>query len=214
MIKMALDFIKNIFNKKRRHKEIVADFQTSIIKVDNNFISASSLMLKEKLFSNIFSLREVNVAASSEISGNIICRSCVISGMVSGDIRSYDYAEIKSTANIAGNILARSIKIELGAIINGSIQIDNEIDERELIELVESRLQFRKQVDISTVPFLIVEQPKLEVVPELELPSESLPLTDSSSELNRKTVTPSVKTNSSKQSDVDEATKNSTNSWY
>ena len=214
MIRMAVDFIKSIFNKKRRQKEIVADFHTTIIKVDNNFISADSIMLDEKLFGNIFSLKEVYITARSEISGNIISRSCIITGTVSGDIRSSDYAEIKSTAYIAGNILARSISIEPGAIINGSICIDGEIDERELIEKVESRLQFRKQVETSTVPYLIVEQLDLEVDPKNELPSESLPLKDRSSELNRKTVIPSVKTKSNKQSDLDEPRKNSTNSWY
>ena len=185
---MVVDFVKSIFNKKRRQKEAVAHFPTTIIKVDGNFISASSIMLDEKLFGNIFSLKEVNITSASEISGNIISRSCIISGIVSGDIRSSDYAEIKSTANIAGNILARSIRIEPGAIINGSIRIDGEIDDRKLIEEVESRLQFRKQVETSTVPYLIVEQPDLEVDPENELPSESLPLTERSSEFNRRTL--------------------------
>jgi predicted acyltransferase (DUF342 family) len=97
---------------------------------------------------------------------------------VSGDIRSSDYAEIKSTANIAGNILARSITIEPGAIINGSIRIDGEIDERELIEKIESRLQSRKQVDTFNVPYLMVEQPDQEDVPKKKLKSKSVPLTD------------------------------------
>ena len=177
MIK-TVDFIKNIFGRKVTKKEIVADFHTTIIKVDDNFISASSIMLDEKLYGNIFSLKEVNITAPSEISGNIISRSCIISGIVSGDIRSSEYAEIKSTANIAGNILARSITIEPGAIINGSIRIDGEIDERELIEKVESRLQSRKQVDTFNVPYLMVEQPSLKDDPENELQSESVPPTD------------------------------------
>jgi len=214
MIKKAVDFIINIFDKKGRQKEIVADFHTTIIKVDDNFISASSIMLDEKLFGNIFSLKEVNIAAPSEISGNIISRSCIISGFVSGDIRSSEYAEIKSTANIAGNILARSIMIEPGAIINGSIRIDGEIDERELIEKVESRLQFRKQVDTFTVPYLIEEQPDLKEDSEHELMSKSLPQTDRPSEVNRRTVISSAKSKTGKQSDLDETSKNSTNSWY
>jgi cytoskeletal protein CcmA (bactofilin family) len=157
MIKKAVDFIKNIFNKKGRQKEIVADFHTTIIKVDDNFISASSIMLDEKLFGNIFSLKEVNIAAPSEIAGNIISRSCIISGIVTGDIRASEYAEIKSTANITGNILARSIMIEPGAVINGSIRIDGAIDERELIEKVESRLQFQRKAETITDPYLIAE---------------------------------------------------------
>lgn len=151
MISKAVDFIKNIFDKKGRQKEIVADFHTTIIKVDDNFISVSSIILDEKLFGNIFSLKGVNIAAPSEISGNIISRSCIISGKVTGDIRATDYAEIKSTANITGNILARAIMIEPGAIINGSIRIDGAIDERELIEKVESRLRYNKQMEAFTV---------------------------------------------------------------
>jgi len=208
MIIKIVDFIKNIFSGKDPKKEIVADFHTTIIKVDDNFISASSIILDEKLFGNIFSLKEVNIAASSEISGNIISRSCIISGVVSGDIRSTEYAEIKSTANIAGNILARSIMIEPGAIINGSIRIDGEIDERELIEKVESRLQFRKQVETFTVPYLIEEQPDFKEDSEHELMSKPLPLTDSPSEVNRKTVISSAKRKAGKTSDLDETSKN------
>jgi cytoskeletal protein CcmA (bactofilin family) len=179
MIIKIVDFLKNILGRKPAKKEIVADFHTTIIKVDDNFISASSIMLDEKLLGNIFSLKEVNITAPSEISGNIISRSCIISGMVSGDIRSSEYAEIKSTANIAGNILARSIKIEPGAIINGSIRIDGEIDDRELIEKVESRLQFRNQADTFTVPYLMVEQPGRDDDPQNEMQPQSVPLADS-----------------------------------
>ena len=75
--------------------------------------------------------------------------------------------------------MTRSITIEPGAIINGSIRIDGEIDERELIEKVESRLQFRNQADTFTVPYLMVEQPDREDDPENELQPKSVPLTDS-----------------------------------
>lgn len=214
MISKAVDFIRNIFDKKGRQKETVADFHTTIIKVDDNFISASSIMLDEKLFGNIFSLKEVNIAASSEISGNIISRSCIISGNVTGDIRATDYAEIKSTANIAGNILARAIMIEPGAIINGSIRIDGAIDERELIEKVESRLRYNKQVETFTVPYLIAEQVVVEKEAENELLPKSVPQADRPSEANKRTIIPSAKGKLSKPADLEENSKTSTNSWY
>jgi cytoskeletal protein CcmA (bactofilin family) len=155
---MALNFIKNIFGKTESKKEAVADFHTTIIKVDDNFISSSSIMLDEKLFGNIFSLKEVNITDSSEISGNIISRTSLISGTVLGDIRATEYIEVKSTASITGNILAKSIMIEPGAIINGAIRIDGQIDERDLIEKVENRLKLNMQVGSTATPFLIEEQ--------------------------------------------------------
>jgi cytoskeletal protein CcmA (bactofilin family) len=214
MINKAVDFIKNIFNKKGRQKETVADFHTTIIKVDDNFISASSIMLDEKLFGNIFSLKEVNIAAPSEISGNIISRSCIISGIVTGDIRASEYAEIKSTANIVGNILARSIMIEPGAIINGSIRIDGAIDERELIEKVESRLQFQRKAEIIADPYLIAEPADLDKEPENELIPKAIPQTDRPPEVNKRTVISSTKGKLSKPADLDDNSKTSTNSWY
>jgi cytoskeletal protein CcmA (bactofilin family) len=214
MIGKAVDFIKNIFDKKGSKKEIVADFHTTIIKVDDNFISASSIMLDEKLYGNIFSLKEVNIALSSEISGNIISRSCIIGGNVTGDIRASEYAEIKSTANIAGDILARSIMIEPGAIINGSIRIDGAIDEGELIEKVESRLKFQKQAETFTIPYLIAEQVDVEPEAENELLSKSAHLADRPSEVNKKTNISSAKGKLGKPSDLDDKSKNSPNSWY
>jgi cytoskeletal protein CcmA (bactofilin family) len=155
---MAQNFIKNIFGKKDSKKDAVADFHTTIVKVDDNFISSSSIMLDEKLFGNIFSLKEVDIAVSSEISGNIISRTSIISGKVFGDIRATEYVEVKSTATISGNILARSIMIEPGAIVNGAIRIDGQIDERDLIEKVENRLKLNMQVGTAATPFLIEEQ--------------------------------------------------------
>lgn len=155
---MANDFIKNMFGKKEKKKEAVADFHTTIIKVDDNFISSSSIMLDEKLFGNIFSLKEVDIAVPSEISGNIISRTSVISGKVFGDIRASEFVEVKSTATITGNILAKSLMIEPGAIINGSIRIDGDIDDRDLIEKVENRLKLNMQVGSAATPFLIEEK--------------------------------------------------------
>jgi cytoskeletal protein CcmA (bactofilin family) len=155
---MAIDFKKLMFGKKVNKKELVADFHTTIIKVDDNFISSSSIMLDEKLLGNIFSLKEVDIAAVSEVSGNIISRTSIISGKVSGDIRATEFVQVKSTATITGNILASSILIESGAIINGSIRIDGAIDERDLIEKVENRLKLNLQVGNSSTPLLIEEQ--------------------------------------------------------
>lgn len=214
MIKKAVDFINNNFKKKAKAKETVADFHTTIIKVDDNFISASSIMLDQKLLGNIFSLKEVNIAVPSEIAGNIISRSCIISGIVTGDIRASEYAEIKSTANIAGDILARSIMIEPGAIINGSIRIDGAIDERELIERVESRLQFQKKSEVFTETYLISEDADDQEEVENELILKVIPKAERPSEVNKRTNISSAKGKFGKPSDLDDKSKTTPNSWY
>jgi cytoskeletal protein CcmA (bactofilin family) len=134
-------FIKKLLGKKDfRQQSDIADFHTTIIRVDNNFISSSTIMLDEMLTGNIYSLLEVIIAGGAEISGNIVSKTATISGKVRGDVTSIEYAEIKSTAVIEGRIRARSISVEAGAMINGSIYIEEKIDDRDLIEKVKNRL--------------------------------------------------------------------------
>ena len=144
-------------NKKERLKEIVADFHTTIIRVDSNFISTSSIILDEKLIANIYSLKEVTLDSNAEISGNITSRRCEINGKVIGDIISTEFACIKSNAIISGNISAKSLKVEIGSIINGLIRIEGNIDERDLIEKTEYRLPPKIQKEIISMPYLTVK---------------------------------------------------------
>ena len=140
MIEKAVNFIQRFLNKKHRRQEIIADFHTTIIRVDDNFISSSSIILDEVLKGNIYSLKEVIVAGTAEISGNVTSRTATVSGKVYGDIISMEYADIKSTAVISGHIRTSAISIEAGAVINGYIRIEGNIDEHDLLEKVENRL--------------------------------------------------------------------------
>lgn len=150
MIGKAVRFINKYIDKRGRRQEIIADFHTTIIRVDNNFISSNSVMLDEMLMANIYSLKEVIVAETAEVRGNITSRTCTINGKVYGDIFSTEYAEIKSTAMITGNIRAQAIHIEPGSVINGLIHIEGGMDDRDLIEKVENRLPigFKKELPL------------------------------------------------------------------
>ncbi len=175
MIGKGLSFIQKFLNKKDSRQETIADFHTTIIRVDDNFISSSSIILDEVLVGNIYSLKEVIVADTAEISGNVTSRSASISGRVYGDIISTEYAEIKSTAVISGNIRANAISIERGAIINGSVRIEGNIDERDLFEKVESRIPSNTLREPAFVTYILPEEATVkEPVAKAEMrPSES-----------------------------------------
>lgn len=210
MISRAVSFIKKLFNKKERQEEPIADFHTTIIRVDDNFISASSIMLDEKLIGNIYSLKEVIVAPTAEVSGNITSRICTIDGKVYGDILSTEYAQIKSTAVITGCVRAKSISIEPGSVINGSIRIEGEIDERDLIEKVENRLPSKTQKDTQVISYVLSEVPE----PENELILRIGTPAARPSEINKRPSVPSLKPKVAKPADREESDKNSANGWY
>lgn len=210
MIGRVFSSLKRYFDKKDRQKEIIADFHTTIIRVDDNFISSSSVKLDERLMGNIFSLKEVIVDQTAEISGNITSRVCTISGKVSGDILSTEYAEIKSSAIITGNIRAKSISIEPGSVINGSIRIEGEIDDHDLIEKVENRLPEKKQLEIEEIPFMLSDQNE----PEKEFIFKTETQTDRSSEISLRDPLPGLKNKSPKTPDLEESNKSTASSWY
>ena len=205
-----MNFIKKFLNKKERQKEIVADFHTTIIRVDDNFISTSSVILDERLIGNIYSLKEVTVAPSAEISGNIISRECKINGKVIGDIISTEFAVIKSDAIICGNIRAKSITVEPGSVINGMIRIEGNIDERDLIEKVENRLPPKTQKEVAPMPYLIFEP--VEAEQELVIVPESQP--DRPSEPNKRTLVTVSNNKVVVPAEPEEANKPKANSWY
>lgn len=210
MIGRAVNFIKKFLDKKDRQKEIVADFHTTIIRVDDNFISSSSVILDERLIGNIYSLKEVTVASTAEISGNITSRTCNINGKVIGDIISTEYAQIKSSAIICGNIRAKSLTVEPGCIINGMIRIEGNIDEHDLIEKVENRLPPKAQKEIITMPYLIAEP----IEPEKEPVIKQISQPDRPPEVNKRVPVPASKNKPVKAVDPEEPNKPNTNSWY
>jgi cytoskeletal protein CcmA (bactofilin family) len=211
MIGRAVNFIKKYLDKKDRQKEIVADFHTTIIRVDDNFISSSSVILDERLIGNIYSLKEVTVAPSAEISGNITSRTCNINGKVIGDIISTESAIIRSSAIICGNIRAKCINIEPGCIINGMIRIEGNIDERDLLDKVENRLPPKVQKETIALPYLIfepVEAEKEQVIKPISQP-------DRPSEINKRGPVPVSKNKVVvPEAEPEEAHKPNTNSWY
>lgn len=207
MIRRAVNFIKNLLNKKDRQKEIVADFHTTIIRVDDNFLSSSSVILDERLIGNIYSLKEVTVVSAAEISGNITSRKSNINGKVVGDIISTDSALIKSSAIICGNIRAKSITVEPGCIINGMIRIEGNIDDRDLIEKVENRLP-PKRKEFIEMPFLISEPENTELEPVFKIISQP----DRPPEAIKRV--PLLKNKAVKVVEPEEANKPNTNGWY
>lgn len=205
-----MNFIKKFLNKKERQKEIVADFHTTIIRVDDNFISKSSVILDEKLIGNIYSLKEITVTPSAEISGNITSRGCEINGKVVGHIISTEFAVIKSNAIISGNIRAKSIKVELGSIINGMIRIEGNIDERDLIDKIENRLPPKTQKESTRMPYLIFEP--VEAEQELVTTPLSKPEKPFEPYLSTKVAAPKKKVVVS--AEPEDPLKPNSNSWY
>jgi cytoskeletal protein CcmA (bactofilin family) len=172
MIGRAINFIKKFFNNKSNQKEVFVDFNITLTKVDDNYISSTSVILDEKLSGNIYSLREVCLTPNAELLGNIISRTSNIHGKIIGDIICYDSAIIKSSAILNGNVRAKSMVIEHSSNINGFISINDNLDEDELIDKVEKQFHIKSKEHINNITNQILKTSEVEKHLPIELSSQ------------------------------------------
>lgn len=101
-------------------------------KVTGNSMASEVYVKTDRLEGSINSEGSVNVALGTVIIGDINASSAVIAGAVKGEIDITGHIVIDSTAIIKGNIKAKSIQMNNGAVIEGfcslsyaDVNIDN-----------------------------------------------------------------------------------------
>ena len=65
---------------------------------------------------------EVVVVQGSRVVGQASVREMVISGDFEGDVTAYETLKIMPTGNFRGNIICKSLSLEAGGRLNGSVQ--------------------------------------------------------------------------------------------
>ncbi|NJD20503.1 MAG: polymer-forming cytoskeletal protein [Gemmatimonadetes bacterium] len=67
--------------------------------------------------------KAVVVGKDGEVKGDIMTQDAVISGAVLGTVSAESRLELQATARIDGEIRARRMQLEEGAILNGTVQM-------------------------------------------------------------------------------------------
>lgn len=88
-------------------------------KVTGNSSAAEAVITTDRIEGNINSEGMVKISLGTVILGNITGTSCVIAGAVKGEIDINGPVIIDSTAIIKGNMKAKSIQINNGAVVEG-----------------------------------------------------------------------------------------------
>jgi cytoskeletal protein CcmA (bactofilin family) len=78
-----------------------------------------------KVEGNIECSGKVIVGPQAEIVGNIQCQNTDLMGTIVGNITIYETASLKSSVRFTGEIAAKYIDIEAGAIFNGTCKMLN-----------------------------------------------------------------------------------------
>ena len=101
-------------------------------KVTGNAMAAEVFVNTDRLEGNITSEGSVKIGLGTVIIGDIVATSGVIAGAVKGEIDLNGPVVIDSTAIIKGNVKAKSVQMNNGAVLEGfcslayaSVEIDN-----------------------------------------------------------------------------------------
>ena len=101
-------------------------------KVTGNAMAAEVFVNTDRLEGNITSEGSVKIGLGTVIIGDIVATSGVIAGAVKGEIDVKGPVVIDSTAIIKGNVKAKSVQMNNGAVLEGfcslayaSVEIDN-----------------------------------------------------------------------------------------
>ena len=93
--------------------------------VKGNIKAEEDFRIDGKLEGDIECTGKVVVGPQAEVIGNIHCQNTDLMGVIIGNITIYETACLKSSVQFTGEIMAKYIDIEAGAIFNGTCKMLN-----------------------------------------------------------------------------------------
>ncbi len=94
-----------------------------------DFETAGNLRVDGKIIGNILSTANVAIGKGGCVEGNITGATVKISGKVQGNIEASGLLVLSATSIVHGEIKAKSLAVEEGAVINGKIAMENSTSE-------------------------------------------------------------------------------------
>ena len=97
-------------------------------KVNGDIESASGIRIDGHLKGKMVIKGKVVIGSPGQIVGDVSCQLIEISGKVIGNIQASELVSLKSSAIIQGEIIAKKLAIEPGAVFTGSCKMDGSLD--------------------------------------------------------------------------------------
>jgi len=95
------------------------------IKVKGDFHGEGDIIIEGNVEGEISTKKYISVGPNAKIIANISANSAKIAGTVKGGLIVSSYLEILKTAVIKGDLSAKEISIEKGAVIDGKVTMTN-----------------------------------------------------------------------------------------
>jgi len=94
------------------------------VEVVGSIKSASSIQIDGKLSGDLTCSGNAIIGASAHIKGNLSVDSVTVHGQINGNINAKDRIELKSTANLNGDIRGKRLSVEDGVTFIGKSEVN------------------------------------------------------------------------------------------
>ncbi len=91
--------------------------------IEGNIDTVGNISVDGKLLGNLKTKAKVNIGQTAEINGNVYAQNAEIAGNITGVIEVSELLILKPTAVINGDINTNKLRVEEGAVINGSCKM-------------------------------------------------------------------------------------------
>lgn len=93
------------------------------VNVEGDFASEGNIIVKGSVAGSVYTSKHLSVELGARIVANVRAGSSTIAGEVKGNIRVKESLELTSTAKVLGDIEAKVLTVEPGALIFGKISM-------------------------------------------------------------------------------------------
>lgn len=93
------------------------------VNVEGDFASEGNIIVKGTVAGSVHTSRHLSVEAGAKVLANVRSGSATIAGEVRGNMKVKESIELTSTARVLGDIEAKVLVVEAGALVSGKISM-------------------------------------------------------------------------------------------
>lgn len=95
--------------------------------ITGDLSGAGSVRIEGAVQGDIHTEKAVVVGKDGEVEGDIRTQDAIVSGRVNGSLTAASRLEVQATARIDGDVHARRIQLEEGAMLNGTVRMSEDV---------------------------------------------------------------------------------------
>ncbi len=89
------------------------------VKVEGDFTSAGNIIIEGEVSGTLRTDMDLVVGPEAKITASVTARNARVAGEVHGNLSVTERAELTATAKVSGDVQARVLVMEAGAVLNG-----------------------------------------------------------------------------------------------